>query len=106
MSDKEVFSAADDPLRYRTPSERARFTRAMGRETLESLRGQLGFTFRKRARLIALRMEAPFEVETDQGLISGKAGDWLAMNHPDDDPGSDVWVVSAERMAATYEPVA
>lgn len=60
--------------------------------------------FRKRARLCAIRMGVPFEVETDQGIVSGEVGDWLATNHPDDDPGSDVWVVSAERMAATYEP--
>jgi len=60
--------------------------------------------FRKRARLCAIRIDVPFEVETDQGVVKGEPGDWLATNHPDDDPGSDVWVVSADRMAATYEP--
>lgn len=60
--------------------------------------------FRKRARLVAVRMLEAFEVETDQGIVRGEVGDWLATNHPADDPGSDVWVVSAERMTATYEP--
>lgn len=61
--------------------------------------------FRKSARLCAIRIAHPFDVETSQGVVHGDAGDWLATNHPDDDPGSDVWVVSAERMAATYERV-
>jgi hypothetical protein len=61
-------------------------------------------TFRKKARILAVRMTAPFVVTTEHGDMAGVAGDWLATNHPDDDPGSDVWPISAERMAVTYEP--
>lgn len=58
---------------------------------------------RKRARAIAVKMDFPFSVVTSQGTMAGEPGDWLVTNHPDDDPGSDIWPVSAERMAATYE---
>jgi len=60
--------------------------------------------FRKRARIIAIPMHVPFTVETDRGIMAGVAGDWLVTNHPADDPGSDLWSISAARMAATYEP--
>jgi hypothetical protein len=35
--------------------------------------------------------------------MAGKAGDYLVTNHPDDDAGSDLWTISAERMDNTYE---
>ncbi len=65
---------------------------------------RFGIAFRKKARVLAIRMDTPFVVETDRGPMKGAAGDWLVTNHPDDDPGSDLWSISAERMAATYEP--
>ncbi len=65
---------------------------------------RFGSAFRKKARVLAIRMDTPFVVETDRGPMKGAAGDWLVTNHPDDDPGSDLWSISAERMAATYEP--
>jgi hypothetical protein len=60
---------------------------------------------RKTARIIAVRMDKPFLVYTEHGPIAGEAGDWLATNHPDDDPGSDIWPISAARMGTTYELV-
>jgi hypothetical protein len=63
-----------------------------------------GQAFRKTARIIAIQQEHPFIVYTDRGPMTGQAGDWLVTNHPDDDPGSDLWTISAERMAGTYEP--
>jgi hypothetical protein len=62
-------------------------------------------TFRKNARILAVLQTIPFLVYTDRGPMQGQAGDWLVTNHPDDDPGSDLWTISAERMASTYEPV-
>lgn len=59
--------------------------------------------FRKRARILAIQMEDDFTVETDRGVMTGVAGDWLVTNHPEDDPGSDLWSISADRMAQTYE---
>jgi len=59
---------------------------------------------RKTARIIAVQQTAPFMVHTDRGPMSGMPGDWLVTNHPDDDKGSDLWTISAERMKATYEP--
>ncbi len=61
--------------------------------------------FRKKARIVAVEMLVPFTVETDRGIMRGEAGDWLVTNHPADDPGSDLWTISAARMASAYEPV-
>lgn len=63
------------------------------------------FLMRKVARIIAVRIDRPFLVETDRGPQAGKPGDWIVTNHPDDDSGSDVWSISDERMRATYEAV-
>ncbi len=65
---------------------------------------EFGSPFRKKARVLAVEMAADFTVETDRGVMQGHAGDWLVTNHPDDDPGSDVWSISQERMTSTYEP--
>ncbi len=62
-------------------------------------------TARKTARIIAVQLDAPFIVHTDRGPMTGVAGDWLVTNHPDDDSGSDLWTISAERMSKTYETV-
>jgi hypothetical protein len=62
--------------------------------------------FRKKARILAVQMTKDFTVDTDRGVMAGLPGDWLVTNHPDDDPGSDLWTISAERMAATYAEVA
>jgi hypothetical protein len=59
--------------------------------------------FRKKARILAIRMTEPFTVQTDRGPMTGVPGDWLVTNHPDDDPGSDMWSISDERMRNTYE---
>lgn len=63
-------------------------------------------TFRKTARIVAIQSAIPFTVETDRGVMQGKAGDWVVTNHPEDDEASDVWSISDERMRATYEEVA
>ena len=70
------------------------------------LRGDFGQneTLRKRSRILAVRMDRPFTVETDRGIMTGVPGDWLVTNHPDDDPDSDLWTISAERIQSTYEP--
>jgi hypothetical protein len=68
----------------------------------ELLRNEGAQTFRKMARIVAIQMTEPFQVRTDRGPMIGAAGDWLVTNHPDDDPGSDMWTISAERMASTY----
>lgn len=69
---------------------------------LETTRRQ---DFRKTARIVAVKMFSPFVVNTDRGPMRGQKGDWLVTNHPDDDPGSDLWTISDERMQATYEEV-
>ena len=61
-------------------------------------------TYRKKARIVAVQQDEAFIVYTDRGPMTGQAGDWLVTNHPEDDPGSDLWTISAERMANTYEP--
>ena len=47
--------------------------------------------YRKRSRILAIQMQAAFTVETDRGPMKGSAGDFLVTNHPEDDPGSDLW---------------
>lgn len=66
--------------------------------------GELGATVmvRKTARIVATRVLEPFTVMTEHGEMRAEAGDWLVTNHPDDDPGSDLWPISDERMRATY----
>jgi len=59
-------------------------------------------TLRKSARILAIESHRSFVVATEQGVVAGSPGDWLVMNHPDDDPGGDAWPVSAERFEATY----
>ena len=63
---------------------------------------QDGKVMRKSARIVAVQMHEPFIVHTAHGSMSGEPGDWLVTNHPRDDESSDVWVVSAERMKASY----
>lgn len=59
----------------------------------------------KRSRTVVRQINVPFKVGTEHGFMSGEAGDYLATNHPDDDPSSDVWPISAARFAATYEEI-
>lgn len=57
---------------------------------------------RKRARVRAFQVQTHGRIETDRGWLEYAPGDYLAMNHEDDDPGSDAWPVSRERFEATY----
>lgn len=63
-----------------------------------------GDVYEKSARIVAVQMSGRFHVETDHGVMTGDAGDWLATNHPDDDSSSDVWPIGAARFAASYRP--
>lgn len=80
-------------------------TQAAGRELLTSPLTDMGKpqAFRKKARILAVQMWVPFTVDTDRGVMTGASYDWLVTNHPEDDPGSDVWSISDERMRNTYE---
>ena len=74
-----------------------------GQESIASLLADpRGKALRKRYRIIAVQLDQDFVVETDRGPMTASAGDWLVTNHPDDDPGSDVWSISDERMRSTY----
>ncbi len=68
----------------------------------ELLAHEDGRVYRKAARIVAVQMTEAFTVRTDRGPMVGAAGDWLVTNHPDDDPGSDMWTISDERMRSTY----
>lgn len=82
-------------------TERIVFTQADRERILTALHAA---DYRKTSRIVAIEMAVPFIVETDRGPMTGEPGDFLVTNHPDDDPSSDLWTISAERMAATYEP--
>lgn len=47
----------------------------------------------------AVRMDAPFEVETLEGVMKGKAGDWLAQGVE-----GERWPIDAEIFEKTYKP--
>jgi hypothetical protein len=78
-----------------------------GQEYVDTLRERVlnahqGEVFGKKARIVAVTVPYPFIVHTDRGPMQGHAGDWLVANHPADDPRSDIWTISDERMQATY----
>lgn len=78
-----------------------------GQDYVEELRRRVlaegqGAVMSKRARIVAVTVPHAFIVHTDRGPMEGAPGDWLVANHPDDDPGSDIWTISDERMQATY----
>lgn len=83
------------PMTHYTQDDRQRLIDAV----LEDAEGGV---FRKASRIIAVQQTEPFTVETDRGPMTGQAGDWLVTNHPEDDAGSDLWTISAERMSGTY----
>lgn len=60
-------------------------------------------TARKTARIVGMVATVSGSVLTDRGPMAFEPGDIIATNHPDDDPGSDVWPISRERFDATYE---
>ena len=72
---------------------------------LDDLETGRAMVFRKTARIVGVRINRPFTVETDRGVMTADTGDWLVTNHPDDDPGSDVWSISNDRMESTYNVV-
>lgn len=101
---------ADEPIGVNQPAPgygRPLFTRAdrswiISRE--QEPAPDVGQVFTKSSRIIAIRIDGPFEVETEHGRVGCQDG-WLVTNHPDDgDLTGDVWPISAERMAATYAP--
>lgn len=56
--------------------------------------------FRKTATTRATRVPVPFEVETLEGLHTGKAGDWLAIG-----AHGEMYPIDAAVFEDTYEPV-
>lgn len=55
---------------------------------------------KKRNPVYLSKQGEPFEVETNEGLMTGKPGDFLAH----DPISGHVWPVSAEYVAQHYEP--
>lgn len=56
--------------------------------------------YRKTSTTFAIRMEEPFEVETLEGVMLGKAGDYLAVGQ-----AGELYPIAAEVFAVTYELV-
>jgi hypothetical protein len=56
--------------------------------------------YRKTSTTFAKRIDEPFEVDTLEGLHSGKAGDWLAVGQ-----AGELYPIDAAVFAATYELV-
>lgn len=103
----ELVLRTEPPFAYDQRAAEAHYTQ--GSRAALFLRGDNGEPLpyvtvaRKRSRILALEAQMPFTVETDRGVMRGEAGDWLVTNHPDDDPGSDLWTISRERFENTYE---
>ena len=85
------------------PSDPSSLMRFDGSYRKVLLRSEAAREYRKRARVLAVQIVAPFIVETERGWMHGAAGDYLITNHPDDDESSDIWPVSRERFERTYE---
>ncbi len=58
-----------------------------------------GEEFVKTAPVHAVQMDEPFEVETIEGEMEGKADDWLVKGH-----NGDMWVVDDEMFRDTHKP--
>jgi hypothetical protein len=56
--------------------------------------------YRKTQTILATRISEPFEVETLEGLHTGKAGDWLAVG-----AHGECYPIDADVFADTYEEV-
>ena len=67
------------------------------RSDLEKNPGSFGL-FRKTTLTYARRIDVPFEVETEEGLMQGKAGDWLAIG-----AYGEAYPIDADVFADTYE---
>lgn len=59
-----------------------------------------GKKYRKTACIFAVRMDAPFEVQTLEGTMTGKAGDYLAKGVKE-----ELYPIAAEIFLKTYEAV-
>jgi hypothetical protein len=55
--------------------------------------------YRKIATVLAVQMDEPFVVTTLEGVIHGKAGDWLAEANTD---RAERWVIGNAVFAETY----
>lgn len=72
------------------------FTKAVGPYLVDN-----GLKMAKKRNPVYLeKQKSPFQVETNEGVLSGKAGDWLAH----DPISGHVWPVSAEYVTQHYEP--
>lgn len=56
--------------------------------------------YRKTSTTFAVRMEEAFEVDTLEGMHTGKAGDWLAVGQ-----AGELYPIDGAVFAATYEEV-
>ena len=59
-----------------------------------------GKRFRKKTTIFAIRMSEPFKVETLEGTMEGKAGDWLAKGVQ-----GEYYPIDAQIFERTYEEV-
>jgi hypothetical protein len=57
--------------------------------------------------VLAAQVDRAFQVQSPWGLLSGQPGDYVVKSFADKETASpeDVWIVSAELFAATYERV-
>lgn len=85
----------------RWPVKRSEFEKLYVPETAGLEFGQAG-TYRKVvAECRAKRMNAPFRVTIEGGVLEGKAGDWIVVNSQ-----SSLAVVAGDTFGATYRPLA
>lgn len=62
----------------KNPARRAEAADRPVHLAISELPGEL-MEYRKTSTILAVQMQEPFEVDTIEGLHSGKPGDWLAM---------------------------
>jgi hypothetical protein len=59
--------------------------------------------YRKTATIRALRMDFAFTVQSKEGTLTGKPGDYLAIADDDSDEQPHRWIISAADFERTYE---
>jgi hypothetical protein len=59
-----------------------------------------GLEYRKTATVWAVQMPEAFEVQTQEGVMQGRAGDFLCQG-----PAGERWPIKREIFEATYTPV-
>lgn len=61
--------------------------------------------YRKTATIHAVKIDEPFSIQAKEGMLEGKAGDYLAIADDDSTEKPHRWIISQADFEKTYESV-